>query len=126
MKRLICTSLLLTVALLSGCVAVVAAGGAVAGTYVYLQGKLESTEEVTLDKAHAAALTAVRELKFDLKSERKDAVEGHVVCEKADGTDITINLDRESDKTTKVAIRVGTFGDESLSTLILETMRKHY
>jgi PDZ domain-containing secreted protein len=126
MRSIVCSSLLLTVAMLAGCWAAVAAGGAAAGTYVYLQGKLESSEQATLDKAHAAALAAVKELEFELKSDRKDAVEGRVVAEKADGDDITISLKRETEKTTKVTIRVGTFGNESLSTLILETMRKHY
>jgi hypothetical protein len=110
-----------------GCAAVVVgAAAAAAGTYVYFEGKLTSHESVSLDRGWEATLAAVKDLGFTVEEQRKDAVQGYLVSEEADGTNVWIWLDAEGDKTTKFTIRAGVLGDESLSRTIMDKIKAHF
>lgn len=121
--------LLLGIILLSGsgCAALLlgVGGGAGAGTVAYIRGELKSTEESSIDEVWLAALKAMEDLEFTVTSKLKDAVSGKLVAHDSKDTKIEINLEKVSDKLTEVKIRVGVFGDESLSRLILERLKKH-
>ncbi len=110
-----------------GCVAVALGVGAAAGigTYAYVEGELTDTEEVPLDKGYAAAQAAVKDLQFAPKEDSKDALQARIVATEPDQTEIKITLESKGDKLTKFGIRVGLFGDESKSRLIMDTIKKH-
>jgi hypothetical protein len=116
-------SVLVTSASLMGGCLVVAAGAAGAGTYAYVTGELSTVEEASLDKCWSATQAAVKDLQFTVKEQSKDALQGRLVAQQADKTDITIKLDRETDKLTKIRIRVGVFGDESTSRLVMDKIK---
>ncbi|MBC6953299.1 MAG: DUF3568 family protein [Leptolyngbya sp. PLA2] len=107
-----------TVALVAG-----AAAAGIAGTYVYTEGRLESVEDAPLAEVHAAALKAVDDLGFTLVRESQDAFNSIVTAKRADNSDVNIALEKKSDKTTSVRIRVGIVGDEAVSTEILTRIR---
>ncbi|MGD8985768.1 MAG: DUF3568 family protein [Desulfobacteraceae bacterium] len=111
-----------------GCTAAWVAGGAAAGigTYKYIKGELESTEKVSLDKAYQATQTAMEDLEFTITSKQKDAFDGEVIARRATGKKVTVKLKRQSDSVTQIKIRVGTFGDETISKDILDTMKKYF
>lgn len=111
----------------SGCaaVALVAGGGAGAGAVAYVRGELKSTEEAPIDKTWQAVQKAIEELEFLVTSQQKDAFSANLIVRTAADKKIEINLQRVSEKLTEVRIRVGIFGDESLSRLILERIKKH-
>ncbi|MEM4658467.1 MAG: DUF3568 family protein [Candidatus Methanosuratincola sp.] len=114
---------------LGGCAAVVlggAAAGAGAGTVAYIKGELQATEGVPIDRAWSAARGAVEEMKFVVTSEERDAVKGRINALGVDNRKIQISLNRKSESVTQVNIRVGVFGDEAVSRLILERMRARY
>ena len=112
----------------SGCAAVLLGGGAAAGagTILYIKGELRSTEEVSLDTAWIATQTAIKDMEFVTGTAEKDAISAKLIAYTSDSREIQITLKRKSDKLTEIGIRVGTFGDESLSRLILENIRKRY
>ncbi|APR85902.1 Hypothetical protein A7982_11251 [Minicystis rosea] len=113
-------------ALASGCVAATAAGVgalAAAGTYAYEQGELRTTIDAPLDDAERATRAALEELALPIKDEASDAFNAHVTAKQVAGGDVKIDLARESDNTTRVSVRVGTFGDERQSRLILQRIR---
>lgn len=85
--------LLASTTILSGCL-VVAAAGAGAGTYAYVTGELSSVEQANVDKVWKATQEAVKELQFTVKEQSKDALQGRLVAEQADKTDITIKVER--------------------------------
>lgn len=114
--------LLASTTLLSGCL-VVAAAGAGAGTYAYVTGELSSVEQASVDKVWSATQSAVKDLQFTVKEQSKDALQGRLVAEQADKTDITIKVERESETLTKVRIRVGVFGDEATSRIIMDKIK---
>jgi len=110
----------------SGCVAaLLVGGGAGAGTVAYLKGELKSTEEASIGQVWQAAQKAMKDLEFVVTSEERNDLSAKLIAHGSDDTKIEINLESVSAKLTTVKIRVGVFGDESLSRLTLERIKKH-
>ena len=109
---------------LSGCAAVVIGGAAGVGTYAYIRGELKTAENATLDRAWSASQAAMEDLQFKITTRQKDAIEGLLIARTAADKKIEINLKKLSDSTTEIRIRVGTFGDEDLSRLIIQKIEK--
>ena len=109
---------------LSGCAALIIGGAAGAGTYAYVRGEMKSTESAALDRVWSATRAAMKDLQFTVTTEQKDSLQGHLVARTASDKKIDIQLEKISDTSTEVRIRVGTFGDEDLSHLILEKIKK--
>ncbi len=127
-QSLIAPIILLSLLTSLGCAAVWLAGGATAGigTYKYITGELQGTEEVSLDRAYQAAQKAMGDLQFTVTSKQKDAFYGEVIARRATGKKVTVKLNKQTNTATEIKIRVGTFGDESMSNEILNTMKKYY
>lgn len=112
----------------SGCVAPVillgagAAGGA--GTYAYVNGEVTAVVSASMDHAWGATLAAMKELEFPILSQAKDSLQGQLTAHNASGKKVTIKVKKVSDQATEIHIRVGTFGDEALSHVILGKIQK--
>lgn len=92
------------------------------GTGVVAYGHGELSADVTHDldavfSASQRALVALEIVKIDDKKSRVDA---QIISRTATDKKIVINLERVTDTLTKVHIKVGIVGDETLSRLILE------
>ncbi len=126
-NRVLLLSITLGIGLLmnSGC-AFLVGGAAGAGTASYLKGELKSDEEVSLDRLWNATQIAIKDMGFTVKAKDKDSLSAKLAALTADNKNININLKRKSDNLTEIAIRVGRFGDESMSLHILEEIKKHY
>ena len=105
----------------SGCAAVLLTGGAAAGAgaVAYVRGELKSTEPAALDKAWAATLTAMSDLEFAVTTKEKDALSGRVIARGAGDKKIQVDLKSLGDRQTEIRIRVGLFGDETISRQVL-------
>jgi hypothetical protein len=107
---------------LTGCLAAAAVGGAAAagaGTVAYIKGELKATEEASMDKTWKATVGAVDELNFLVINKIKDAVSAELEAKTADNKTVKIELKRVTENLTDISIRIGTFGDETLSRYIL-------
>jgi hypothetical protein len=123
MRYLITTLSLATVLFCAqGCVAVAAAGAGV-GTYAYVSGDLEQILEAPLDRVYDAALEVMGEMEYTINSKSKDALEASIDAEQADETSVTIRLEAKGENLTHTSIRVGLFGDEAQSALIMDKIR---
>ena len=120
-KVVLVVLLVLTGALVQGCI--VAAVGAGAGTVAYLRGDLETVESKNMDAVYAATKKAVDELGYKVTKDAKDALEAEIVARDAGDNKVTIILKKTAADATKVSIRVGTFGDETKSQLIYGKIR---
>ncbi len=109
----------------SGC-AFLVGGAAGAGTVSYLKGELKSDEEVSLDRLWSATQTAIEDMGFTVKTKEKDSLSAKLAALTADNKNIDITLKRKGDNLTEIAIRVGRFGNESVSLHILEEIKKHF
>jgi len=101
-------------------------GAAGAGTVGYVGGELKTVEKVSLNKAWNATQRAMKDLEFTITSKDKDAFNGKLIAKGAVNKTIKIKLNRQSDTLTEIRIRVGTFGDKSLSLEILENIKKQF
>jgi hypothetical protein len=90
-----------------------------------VDGEIQSTEAASLSRTWNATLAALKDLEFPVVSQTKDALEGNVTARNAKNTTIKIKLKYVSKTATEIRIRVGTFGDESLSHTILDKINSH-
>ncbi len=118
--------ILLGIVLLSGggCAAL-RGGGAAAGTVAYVMGELRSMEEASLERTWEAAQKTMEDLEFIVTSKQKDVLTARLIARGANDKKIVIQLKKVSEDLTEVRIRVGTFGDESLSRLVLKRIKKN-
>ena len=109
-----------------GCAGLLVGGGAGAGTVAYLRGELKSTEEASIDKTWQASQEAIKDLEFVITSkERENTSSAKLIARDAGDKKIEIELKKVSELLTRVTICVGVFGDEPLSRLILERLKKN-
>lgn len=113
------------IAVTSGCLAVAAGAAAGGGTFAYMQGEMSTTFEAPIEKVWEATHRAVESLEFTIESDARDALQGRVNVRQADNTRIRISLERQTDDLTDVRVRVGIFGDEAKSRLILDRIRSN-
>jgi hypothetical protein len=102
----------------SGCLwlAVGAAGAGVGvGTYAYVRGELEAAYASGYNETWAATLAALDALEIRKKSATRDAFGGSINAARADGTSIKIKVTPVSPAHTSVKIRVGFFGNRTMS-----------
>ena len=106
----------------SGCLAVLVGGAVAAGAtgYAYVKGESTATLEAPMEPSWNAALAALEDLRLAVISKSGDALTGAITARNAEDTRIAISLRRVSDNTTRIGVRVGTFGDESQSRAILD------
>ena len=102
-----------------GCL-VAAVGVGAAGTIAYIRGDLEAVESKRIDVVYEATLKAVEELELNVTKKTKDALSAVIVTRDAQDKKITIKLKATADETTKLSIRIGTFGSETKSRLIYQ------
>ena len=107
---------------LTGCVAVVAAGAAGTGVAWY-SGRLEANLDHNLDTVFAAAQKSLNQLEFANISNKRSSVDARLVSRTALDKKVEITLEKVTDRSTKVIIRVGIFGDETLSMSILDKIK---
>lgn len=109
---------------LAGCAAVLVGAGAGGATYAYVTGQLEQGYSASLDRTYAATLTALKRLEITVIERNKDQLGATIQARRADDTKVKVKLEAEGRDHTRVAIRVGIFGDKDVSIRINEEIRR--
>jgi hypothetical protein len=126
--RVLCLSILLTGLMTgsSGCL-LVAAGAGAAGTVAYMQGDFETSEPYDISTVYAATRKAAEDLKLYVVEGEcgQDALSATVVTRDAADKRITIKLKSVTEKTTRISVRVGTFGDDAKSHMVYHQIREN-
>ena len=112
----------------SGCALFLVGGAAAAGagTVAYVNGELEETEDVAYETAYNAALAAMSDLQYTVVDKSRNLLTIKIVARTIGDKRIQVMLDKQSASVTEIRIRVGTFGDESLSRQILDKIKSHF
>ena len=98
--------------------------GVTAGTGVaWNRGQLEAGLDHKIEAVHAAAQKALAQLEFATISDKQGSHEAQLVARTALDKKVEITLQRVTDRSTKVIIRVGAFGDETLSMSIWDKIK---
>lgn len=108
---------------LPGCVVVAVAAGAAGVAYV--NGDLEATFDATPPRVVDATEAALKEMEVEIEPPERSGIDGRVVGRTALSRKVEVTVKRDTETTSKVWIRIDTFGDESLSRQILEKIRAH-
>ena len=113
--------------LCSGCTMLaVGAAGAASGTGVaYMMGAVKTTVTDPPDAVAKAAQQAFDGLEITEISAQVSKLDAKVIGRSATDKKIVVTVKREGEGISHVAIRVGLFGDESISHQILTEMTKH-
>ena len=130
MKAKILLGMLLAVilALGSGCAVLLvgAAAGAGVGTYAYVNGELKDSETVSVDAARNATLAAMKDLGYAVVEDQRDSLTATIAARSTGDKKVYVTLTKQSATITEIRIRVGTFGDQSLSQQILDKIKSHF
>ena len=115
----------LTVVLLqAGCGALLLVGGAGTGAIAFATGELRVTEDVPMATLHEATKNAIETLRYvDIEA----SLEGDRIrwrATTAGGDPVDIQLISRDDGQTDLRIRIGVFGNEARSRLVLEQIRQ--
>lgn len=117
-----------TLAASSSCAPVyITAGLSVAqvGTAAFNNGQLLSARQARLDEAWAAAVGALEELEFDIRTLRPpgdpegNGRSAYVMAQDQGGPAVKIKLESASEAVTRIRIRINIFGDQALARLVL-------
>jgi hypothetical protein len=112
----------------AGCAApvIVASAGLTVAQYgatSYLNGRLDAARRVPLETVYKAALDAMAPLGFEpTDTTEPDENDAYLATRQLDGTSIAIRFTRVSSQVCKVEIRIGVFGDQTLSRLIMSNI----
>jgi|WetSurMetagenome_2_1015567.scaffolds.fasta_scaffold00023_85 hypothetical protein len=109
----------------TGCIgAVVVGAGVGAGTVIYIKGSLEQQMNASVKQVYSATLAALNKMGLPVVERQRDEASASIKSRFADGTHIWINISAITNSVCELKIRVGTFGDEQKSRMILDEIQK--
>ena len=108
----------------SACGALLLLGGAGTSAIAFATGELRSTERVSLTRLDAACAAAVDRLGYEAIETERDAQQIRWRARTAGGDPVDIRLVAKKPEKTELRIRIGVFGDETKSRLVLEQIHQ--
>lgn len=118
----ICGALLMSSA---GCFALVVGAAAGAGGYAWVKGALIKEFEVPAKQLSDVSIRAIKQLGMPLEEEKADHLSGYIRSKTADNQKVIINVKALTEKKSELKIRVGVFGDQAKSEMILNAVQKN-
>lgn len=109
----------------AGCVPLVIGAAAGVGGYAWVNGELAKEYPVSAEKLYRAALRGVKKLNLAITSEKSDRLSGKISAKFADGKTVDVNIEAVTEKTAKLKVRVGMFGDKTKSEMVLSAIEKN-
>jgi len=113
------------VGLLMGCKSAVVTPEGTSATYSKAEGVLRSTLEGSVPDVVNATNATLEDLELTGVDSQVDKLKGKITARMAVGTRVSINLEALDFDTTAIRIKVGTFGDKSISMQLLRNIEKH-
>ncbi len=110
------------ITLTSGCVPLVIGAAAGAGGITYIRGAYEKNLDKPLEKVYRASLKALNKLQMTITKENVDKHEAVVEFSTKEGKPGKLVLKALTEKATNISVRIGTFGDETLSRMLLTSI----
>ena len=115
---------LMCVGVLVGCKSSVVTPDGTDVSYRKGEGVLRADLEGTMPEVTSATLAALEDLELVGIDSTVDKLKGKITARMAVGTKVSINLESIDFDTTSIRIKVGTFGDRSISMQIFRNIEK--
>lgn len=109
---------------LSGCGALLLVGGAGSSAIAFATGELQSTEAHPLDEFDAACAVALDEMAYSEIDVVREADRIRWRAKTSGGDPVDVRLQAKGPQETDLRIRIGVFGNESRSRLLLEQIHQ--
>ena len=110
--------------LLMGCKSAVVTPEGTEAIYSKAEGVLRATLEGSVPEVVNATNATLEDLELTGVDSTVDKLKGKITARMAVGTKVTINLEAVDFANTSIKIKVGTFGDRSISLQILQNIEK--
>jgi hypothetical protein len=94
------------------------------GVYSYAHGEMVNRELVSMDRAFLATQSALTSLEFRPQDQSKDALQAYITAQMADNKEVKVRLHRIGENVTEFRVKVGPFGDEEKSRLVMDRIRR--
>ena len=107
-----------------GCIPLLIGAVAGAGGMTYMKGALIHNVDNTVDEANEASLEALKDLQFFVVSDELNKRSSVIKAEYESGKKVSVFIDALTERSSKITIRVGTFGDQEESQAILNAILK--
>jgi uncharacterized protein YceK len=96
--------------MVAGCAALVAASGAGAGAYTYVNGELARAYPVSYSQTMKACTQILQDLDMPIREQTSDGVQTTIATERKDGTPMTLKIKIIGLDVTEVSVRTGVVG----------------
>ena len=116
--------LLVCVALLGGCKTSIVTPEGTDATYSKAEGVMRSTLPASMTDVVNATNATLEDLELVAIDQTVDGLKGVISARMAVGTKVTINLESQGFEHTSLRIKVGTFGNRSISLQILRSIER--
>ena len=126
MKRLQTYSLILLLMIslfASGCVPLLVGTAVGAGGVTYVRGSMKQNVSHPVKDVHKATLSALKKLDIYVISDELNRHNAVINSEFQDGEKVKINIDALTEYVSKISIRIGIFGHQEKSQLILNAIQ---
>jgi len=109
---------------LSGCIGLFLGAAAGAGGYAWVQGALTKEFMVPAQDLQRATSRALDDLGVQVKDQKADRLSAQYNAVFAEGQKMSIVIEATTERSAKVRIRVGVFGDKTRSEMVLNAIEK--
>ena len=116
--------ILVCVALLVGCKSAVVTPEGTEASYSTAEGVLRAVAGASMTDVVNATNATLEDLELVGIDKTVDKLKGKITARMAVGTKVTINLESQGFENTSLKIKVGTFGDRSISLQILRNIER--
>ena len=125
LRRLTCLLFLgISVSVMTGCVPLIIGAAAGAGGVAYVQGILHKNLDIPIEKLHRMSLDALKRLKMTVKEEQIEGAKSSIKAEDVDHAKIKITISKLTENSSQLNIRVGIWGNQTKSQMILNAIEK--
>jgi hypothetical protein len=107
-----------------GCLAVMAGAAGGAGTAMWVSGKLTQEFHATQEQCVSAVKGALKSLSLDVEKETVKKDVAQIISKYTDGRMIWIDIHRITNKSQRIAVRVGAAGDKEAAHKIMENIER--
>lgn len=105
-----------------GCVPLIIGAAAGAGSMIYIKGSLVRNVDHTVARVNKASVAALKDLGLFVMSDELNKRSSVIKAEYEDGKSVSVFIDALTERSSKITIRIGVFGDQDRSQGILNVI----
>jgi len=110
---------------MAGCIPLLIGAVAGVGGMTYIKGSLVHNVDDTVKRVNKASMEALKDLELFVISDELNRRSSVIKAEYENGKDVSVFVDALTERSSKITIRVGVFGDQVKSQAILNAILRN-